>query len=558
MQDTAFYKHVDKVENLFKRFSVQFSILTRDDFEHMVHQVPSINQVIQTGISVFQEECLYYNGDSILLVPIKETGRVEAIGILHPKDDNKEWFIQNREMLGILAEVGCHLLSCESIAEKLEKENDLLKREVLELFSMTDDLFLMISSDGRIEEINHRLAEKLNARKHILIGEEVTSIISEKSWFDIKELKNKVVHRLEMHKSFLNKQEFIAHVKPIFNNEQVQSYLIKLELVKQSPKKMAKKTMCCFEDIKGTSAKLQEVITIAKRVSTSDVTILLRGESGTGKEMFAQSIHQESLRSDKPFVALNCAAIPENLLESELFGHVKGAFTGAVIDKPGRFELANGGTIFLDEIGDMSLHLQAKLLRVVQERKIERVGDSNSRNVDVRIITATHQNLEQLVRDGKFREDLFYRLNVIPLFLPSLRDRKDDIPILIEHFMKKFSLELNRPPKRLSADVYKTLLNHQWPGNIREIHNVVQHFIELEIGEIVTMKSLPNNFLADYSTEPSKCNSFSKRKNRVEKDHILELLDELGRDTNGKKKVANKLGISLPTLYRKLNQLRIK
>ncbi|WP_066322105.1 sigma-54-dependent Fis family transcriptional regulator [Bacillus sp. FJAT-29814] len=476
MQDIAFYKHADKVVNLFKRFSIQFSILTSDDFEHIVHKVPSINQVIQTGISVFQEECLYYKGDSILLVPIKETGRVEAIGILQPKDGNKEWFVQNREMLGNLAEVGCHLLSCESIAEKLEKENDLLKREVLELFSMTDDLFLMISYDGRIEEINHRLAEKLNARKHILIGEEVTSIISEKSWFDIKESKNMVIHRLEMHKSILNKQEFIAHVKPIFNKEQVQSYLIKLELVKPSPKKMEKKIMCCFEDIKGTSAKLQEVITIAKRVSTSDVTILLRGESGTGKEIFAQSIHKESSRSDKPFVALNCAAIPENLLESELFGHVKGSFTGAVTDKPGRFELANGGTIFLDEIGDMSLHLQAKLLRVVQERKIERVGDSNSKNVDVRIITATHQNLEQLVREGNFREDLFYRLNVIPLFLPSLRDRKDDIPILIEHFMKKFSMELNRPPKRLSADVYRTLLNHQWPGNIREIQNVVQHF----------------------------------------------------------------------------------
>lgn len=558
MRRTDFFKHVDKVENLFKRFSVQFSILSRDDFKQIVHEVPSITQVIQSGISVFQEECLYNHTGSILLVPIKENGRVEAIGILHPQNGNKEWFIQNQEMLRHLAEAECKLLSAESIAEKLEKENDLLKQEVMELFSMADDLLLMISADGRIEEINHRLAERLNSRKHILIGEEVTRIISEKSWFDIQELQNKGVLRLDIHKSLSKNQEFVARVKRIFINEEVQSYLIKIEALMQSPKKMMKQAIFHFDEIKGTSEKLQQVINTAKRVSTSNVTILLRGESGTGKEMFAQSIHQESLRSNKPFIALNCAAIPENLLESELFGHVKGAFTGAVTDKPGRFELANGGTIFLDEIGDMSLHLQAKLLRVLQERKIERVGDNQSRNVDVRIITATHQNLEELVRDGKFREDLYYRLNVIPLFLPPLRDRKDDIPILIDHFMKKFSMELNRPPKRLSSDVYQTLLNHDWPGNIREIHNVVQHFIELEIGEIVTMKSLPSSFLADNPTKSAEYNSSYKRKKRLEKEQILELLDELGRDTNGKKKVANKLGISLPTLYRKLNQLKIK
>ena len=219
--------------------------------------------------------------------------------------------------------------------------------------------------------------------------------------------------------------------------------------------------------------------------------------------------------------------------------------------------MAQGGTIFLDEIGDMSLDLQVKLLRVIQERKIERVGSTKSKEIDVRIITATHQNLESLVQKGRFREDLYYRLNVIPITIPPLRERKEDIPILMEYFMKTLSQKLNRSPKRLSQKAFNMLLDYDWPGNVRELQNVVQYFVELEVGDMITVKSLPSYLQTDKNTQYKREFKKGSVPEKREKDEIMALLDEHGRDTAGKKKVAKQLGISLATLYRKINKYRI-
>ena len=244
-----------------------------------------------------------------------------------------------------------------------------------------------------------------------------------------------------------------------------------------------------FDAIVGGSQKLREVIDLAGRVAPSDATVLVTGESGTGKELLARGIHYSSGRSEGPFVAVNCAAIPETLIESELFGHMKGAFTGAVRDKEGKFELADGGTLFLDEIGDLRIDLQAKILRALQERTVDRVGGVKQVELDVRVIAATNRDLEREVREGNFREDLYYRLSVVILHMPPLRERKDDIPLLAEHFLKKF-----RPKGsdvRLAPDTLALLSIYGWPGNVRELENVMERASILTRGDTITPADLP-------------------------------------------------------------------
>jgi len=237
----------------------------------------------------------------------------------------------------------------------------------------------------------------------------------------------------------------------------------------------------------GNSPAMREVYKTIGKIAPSDVTVLIQGESGTGKELIARAIHFNSRRLGKPFIALNCAAIPKELLESELFGFEKGAFTGAIERKLGKFEQANGGTIFLDEIGDMPLDLQAKILRVLQEKEVIRTGGSQSIAVDVRIVAATNQDLEEKVRRKEFREDLFYRLNVVPVFLAPLRDRTDDIPLLIEYFLEKSCTEMDIPPKRCSPEALRHLSAHSWPGNVRELENTIKRAVILSSDPLLTV-----------------------------------------------------------------------
>jgi len=250
-----------------------------------------------------------------------------------------------------------------------------------------------------------------------------------------------------------------------------------------------------MENIIGMGPKMQEVFSLVERVAASDSTILILGESGTGKELLAKAVHFSSPRSDRPLVTVNCAAIPDSLLESELFGHMKGAFTGAVSTRIGRFEQADGGTIFLDEIGDMSPHLQVKVLRVLQDRIIQPVGSTKSREVDVRILTATNRDLARAVRDGHFREDLFYRLNVIPISLPPLRDRREDIPLLLEHFLKKTNEANQKSVEGFAPQALERLVHYDWPGNIRELENMVERLVVLKgAGKIEATDLVPSLF----------------------------------------------------------------
>ncbi|MBW2452855.1 MAG: sigma-54-dependent Fis family transcriptional regulator [Deltaproteobacteria bacterium] len=246
-----------------------------------------------------------------------------------------------------------------------------------------------------------------------------------------------------------------------------------------------------FTNIIGNSPAIQPVFSRMEKILQTDSTVLILGESGTGKELVARAIHFNGTRKDKPFITINCGAIPADLLESELFGHVRGSFTGAIADKPGKFELANLGTIFLDEIGTMPMHLQMKLLRVLQEQELERVGSTRKMKLDVRVISATNANLENLVERGLFREDLYYRLNVIPIQLPPLRDRREDIALLAKHFLRKTCQDMRRPAMNLSPQALRALEGYNWPGNVREMENVIERAVALSDGDVIDCADLP-------------------------------------------------------------------
>lgn len=305
-----------------------------------------------------------------------------------------------------------------------------------------------------------------------------------------------------------------------------------------------------FQNIVGTSEAMQKIFRKMEKVADTDSTVLIYGESGTGKELVARALHYNSSRRDKPFVAVSCSALPESLLESELFGHVKGSFTGAIANKDGLFKAADGGTIFLDEVGATSHAIQASLLRVLQEREVKPVGATKNIKVDVRVIAASNERLEEKIKQGTFREDLYYRLSVIPLDLPSLRERREDVPMLAEHFMRRaLAKSENAVEVKVGGEVLDMLMGYDWPGNVRELENVIERIVALSDGGTVLPEHLPEKIV-----EATKTRNLKEFVHEKEKTHIQKILRETGGD---KKKASRILGIDLATLYRKIDRWKI-
>ncbi len=336
-------------------------------------------------------------------------------------------------------------------------------------------------------------------------------------------------------------------------NEKMEKERLEWEEEKRILREELKKTYN-IHGIIGNSEAIVNLVEVVKKVATTDSTVLITGESGTGKSLIAKAIHFMSHRKDKPFITINCAAIPETLLEAELFGYEKGAFTGAHTSKKGKFELANGGTIFLDEIGDMPLSLQAKILRVLQEREVERLGSEKVIRVDVRIIAATNKDLHELVKEGKFREDLYYRLNVVPIHVPALRERKEDIPLLVEHFLQVYNSKYGKKVK-LSPDAMEPLIEYNWPGNIRELENTVERLVVMHEGTVRSV-DLPPHILAyrrkasveDLTNLPDKIQA-------TEKEKIVEALEKTGYV---KSRAAKLLGYTLRQLDYRIKKYGIE
>ncbi len=316
-----------------------------------------------------------------------------------------------------------------------------------------------------------------------------------------------------------------------------------------------------FENIIGRSEPMQRVFKTIRKVAQSDATVLIRGESGTGKELVARAIHYNSKRAEKPLVEMSCASFPETLLESELFGYEKGAFTGATGRKAGRFELANGGTIFLDEIGEISGSVQTKLLRVLQEKEISRLGGTEAIKVDVRVVTATNRDLEKALADGSFREDLYYRLNVIPIVLPPLRDRKDDIPLLVDHFIRKYTRQNNREPMEITESALELCMKYHWPGNVRELENAIENAVVLGEGRQILPENLPIHLNAREVESVSNIellfNAGETFREKVEFAEKLVLEEAIRKAGGNKSEAAKRLDISLRTMRYKIRKYNL-
>ncbi len=453
-------------------------------------------------------------------------------------------------------------------------KDSLLTDEMMDtIIANAFEWIVVVNHEGNIIYMNDSYCDFIGVDNKEVIGKHVTEVIENTRMHEVVKTGKEELADLQ----FIKGNYMIANRVPIFNknkevlgaygtvifrdtsewdkmNSHVKSMLgrIRNYLQEYEQQTGVKYTL---EDIIGNSKLIRLLKDKVKQIAASDVSILIRGESGTGKELFAHSIHQLSNRSQMPFIKLNCAAIPEHLLESELFGYEEGAFTGAKKGgKKGKFLLADGGTLFLDEIGDMSLPMQIKLLRALQEGEVEPVGAIKPVQVNVRVIAATNRPLEKMMEEKRFREDLYYRVHVIPFHIPSLRERTEDIPQLVEHFIQKICKRTGRRVTSVAEDALVALSRYRWPGNIRELENVIQAAVHLSTGEKLTLEALPD-YLTDSFSIPIGSKPLKETLEDAEKQAIIQTLEKYQND---KLVAAKQLGISKSSLYEKLKKYSIQ
>lgn len=446
--------------------------------------------------------------------------------------------------------------------EEAQKEVRAHRRRLEAIFSSVSDAIIMVDTQMRVIEANKstegicgfsmpdiggQLFSKLSGRCGKGCYEVLTQTLSKKISFS--------GHRIECANIERDHQLVSINSWPIIdqNGDLMGAVMVIRDITMLDDLQKELRERNQFHNIIGHSNKMQAVYSLLENLTDLDTTVLVTGESGTGKELVARAIHYEGQRAVKPFIAVNCSSLAENLLESELFGHVQGAFTGAIKDKTGRFEAADGGTILLDEIGDISPLLQLKLLRVLQEKIVERVGENASRSVDARIIACTNKNLKEKVALGEFREDLYYRLKVVQVELPPLRNRLEDIPLLVDHFIGVFNKRFNQNVKGVSQDVLSLFMTYHWPGNIRELEHAIEHSFILCRSVLITLEHLPRDIVEAVDQNWHSLPHLRSGKKSVSVDEILDVL----KKTDGNKaKAARLLGINRRTLYRKLDSLK--
>ena len=487
---------------------------------------------------------------------------VGVIGLVCFNDEQKE---------KILNDIDAYLNLTKQIAEFIGikfyeyQENLMQKDRELTLNTIIENMskgVIISDCNNKITRINSIASRKLKINSNIL-GESM-ELISQNDF-----LMNEEIFTLKINN---NEYNVAGKIIPLKSFNKVKSNAFIFEDVKKISKNIVEFTgnnnIITLDNIIGCSNATKTLKEDIKKIATTNSTVLITGESGTGKELVARSLHSQGDRRDKPFVVINCSAIPDTLLESELFGYVKGAFTGANQNgRIGKFELANSGVIFLDEIGDMPLYLQAKILRVIQEKKIERIGSNKSIDLDIKIIAATNVNLEKKIVEQKFRRDLYYRLNVIPIKLLPLRERKEDIIPIVNNLIKKYNILSSKYVHSFDENVKTALLNYDWPGNVRELENVIELMINMcENNDVLTSNLLPDNILNQTPSSKSffknldlKIDNYELEDfEKIEKEYIEKALIKYGEDTEGKKLIAKKMNIGLTTLYRKMKRFNIK
>lgn len=481
------------------------------------------------------------------------------------------------DVIGPVGAVNSHTLAmvCAAV-DGIEKE--LKMHEAYEKISITNNQLIstiqsissgiiMIDNMGIITQYNDRAIQFLKLPNRKYVNENLVNILDLKHGLNkLVDLRHDISNKELTLKNYLGTSLNLSLSATIIYNSQHEKIntVIVIEEQQRIHKMVSKMSgftaRFTFDSIIGTSPEIRQVIEVAKMASHSDSNVLILGESGTGKELLAQSIHNASDRAKGPFIAINCGSLPKGLIESELFGYEGGAFTGASKEgQPGKFELASGGTIFLDEIGDMALELQTTLLRVIQTREVVRIGGRHPKKIDVRIMAATNVNLSESVQNKSFRSDLYYRLNVLSILIPPLRKRKDDIPVLIDHFIQLYNQSMGKRVTTLTEEAFERMINYHWPGNVRELENVIERALNLTQDDIIDENELPQEFLTKANAEPvpqelpSRADHIPPEKNREAARIIAVLEQEEGNVTNA----SAILGIPKRTLYRKLQKYNI-
>ena len=533
-------------------------------------------RVLRTGKTQYVEDAQNFKGYDQPVVgntrlgelaeictPIVLKGEIIGIiGLVAFTEDQKHIIKDKRESMTVFVEKMADLLSAKADQQETLENVEVSRDEMSIVLETAHEGIFALDQKGYVKHCNNRAAELFGTNKGDLIGKHISKIMPGSPAIKVLDTGRGYTENEEIFKVDGRQHHFIVTVQPFLSGEEIDGIVISFRDIEEAQKLVynfnTRKIKNTVDDIIGTSEKIMIAKKQALITARSNSTVLITGESGTGKEMFAKAIHYASPREDKPFITVNCGAIPENLLESELFGYEKGAFTGASEKgKEGKFELADGGTIFLDEIGDMPLHLQVKILHVLQNMRFDRVGGSKSIIVDVRVIAATNKDLEKLIEEGSFREDLYYRLSVIPLSIPPLRERKDDIKQLMYHFLKKYNSFMNKKIERFSPEVEEIYTNHDWPGNVRELENAVEYGANMAFGNVIGIDEVPARILKK-EEETVKFRNLDRPLAEQVKLFENEVIMKKIRQYNGvKETVARDLGISRATLYRKLAELDI-
>ncbi|MCY6355827.1 sigma-54 interaction domain-containing protein [Clostridium sp. ZS2-4] len=483
---------------------------------------------------------------------------IGVIGINSFRTEQEKIIRENYDSLMVFLEKLSVILLGNIIYDQTIKQLKIQTEETNQIIEGLSYGILCVDNDGLIKYINKKAENIFDTIKENIINHSIRELIP-----NINLKLTKVKYNTD--KITVNDKKFSLTLKSnpvIFQGKKV-SNIIEIKKtsdeVRDAYNLIEGEKIVKFEDIIGESNSIKIVKNISENIAKGTSTILLRGESGTGKELFARAIHYKSDRCRAPFIAINCASIPDNLLESELFGYEGGAFSGARREgQMGKFELANNGTIFLDEIGDMPLHLQPKILRVLQEQRFIKIGGKKEISINIRIIAATNKNLEDMVKSGLFRKDLYYRLNVIPIFLPSLKERGKDVLLLSQYLLKKFCNRLCKEPKLFSKEIENIFVNYNWPGNIRELENVIEYLVNITEEKIITPSNLPITMQQKfYEFDSQNKMTLKSRVEMYEKKILMSMIEKYGDDAKGKSKIIEELGIELSTLYRKLNKFNL-
>ncbi|MDI6601354.1 MAG: sigma 54-interacting transcriptional regulator, partial [Thermoanaerobacteraceae bacterium] len=483
--------------------------------------------------------------EAVIGYPISYRGRTEGVIFLVAFTRKQKLYaiIEQKKLTLLMEKLVDYITSKINESHMINKIED-LNTQLNGIIQSIDSGIVAFDKEGNIIHVNSR-AESL-LKINFMCKHNINEIFEN---FPLKEVMQDGCS-FKSYKLFGNNGEtFVADITPFLSGDKCAGGVVTfqdiIEAHRVTKNYIGDNEDYDFDDIVGKSAVINEAIIKAKKLAISDLNVMIRGESGTGKEMFARSIHNNSPRRGKPFIPINCAAIPETLLESELFGYAEGAFTGGKRGgKPGKFELADGGTIFLDEIGDMPLHLQAKLLRVLEDKSVTRLGDIKPVRLDVRIISATNKNIEAMIASGEFRADLYYRIGVSQLYLPTLRERKEDIKMLADYFLRYYCNKLNKKIMGFKEDVMEVIMRYSYPGNIRELQNAIQYAVVMENSKYITKESLPHAFL----NLNQGMSSDIKDTETKERDRLLKAINIFGYQN--KEQIANYLGISRATLYR--------